>query len=246
MAEDEFDLEALHALVDKALGKAPPSKSAPKSRVPFSFGDTRLLAALSEILPANGVTPAQTQAVLSQLRDVLCGGIELGDLRSLHSISLHCRRCPAVSEPASLPIGNLVDPDLVIVTENSHSSLPDVIALALKEAGIDQARVALSFATRCRIIKRAPELSELTNCSDYLFPELEILSPKLIMLSGASVVEVVLGTGKMTNDHGNIFFIGPWALMPIYSLGYLARSPNAESELKADFVKAKEYLYGMG
>ena len=101
----------------------------------------------------------------------------------------------------------------------------------------------MTFATRCKA-KRPPTETELTNCSTYLYSEIQLLAPKLIVPMGNAAAKKFVDPLKISEDHGTIFWSGPWAIMPVYAMAYLSRKDSAQKELLIDLIKARNFLYG--
>jgi DNA polymerase len=244
--DDDFDIEYVHRLVDQVVGDAPDSgpEPSPPLHLPFNFYDTKLLEELVSLLPGYGIEQADTQVILDSLRSKLVVDTDRNVLRNIHTLSLNCKKCPALQNPI-LPLGNIADPDIVFILDHPEEDYPRPLSSVLDKVQIDNSRTMLTFTTRCRSIPgRQISGNELSNCSPYLFSEIQILSPKLIVPLGNAVGSLLLGPLKISEDHGSIFWVGPWAIMPVFAPGYLSRKDTAETEFIADFDKMKRFVYG--
>lgn len=236
----DFDVAALHQLVDTAL--APPRRRAAPGAL--ALGDTSVLAALATILPEHLSVPV-VQDILAQLRTGLATGIDIGSLAALRSLVTRCHKCPALTGPGWAGMGNLVDPDVVFVTEGPWGPEEGTDFQArLRSAGFDPRACAVLGATRCRPARsRGPEATELANCADYLYTELAGLAPALIVPLGATVAGAVLAGVRITDDHGRLFWLGPWAIWPMYSPAYAAYR-NKQTDFDDDLAGAHRFVYG--
>lgn len=246
MTED-FDLESLHRLIDEAL-EEPEKSTSPEppsnKKMPFAFNDTRLLEILSNVLPEY-MHQADMQMVLDRLRTELFNGYNVGNLRDMHSVIQYCRKCPEVQPSPQMPQWNLSSPDIVFVADNVNRP-PEgdkYFITTLKKAGFSSNNVCMTYSTRCPIKGRGPNGTELSNCSNYLYPELEMLEPKLIIAMGNAAAAQFLGPIKITEEHGRIFWIGPWAIMPMYSPAYTLRA-GYEEHFERDLANAYKFVYG--
>lgn len=260
--KEDFDEEKLHTLVDQALiatadnvvteddDSPTDDSSSPRAATieatPLGFADTRLLERFAELLPGT-MHQADIQVLLGELRDTLYAGIELGDLRSLHGFSRQCRKCPEAKDRASLPLGNVADPDIVFVSEGlpMYDDSYGFLTSALKGAGFEPGRICITGATRCPF-GRAPESDELARCSSsYLYSELQLLAPKLIVPMGAGATNSLLSTSdvKITQESGKIYWLGPWAVMPVLSPAF-ALKRGREEAFVSDMVRAHHFCYG--
>ena len=251
--EDDFDINDVYRLVDAVVGGQPDTTPHPDPKdsrhserattIPFGVYDTVLLSELYGSLQKLEIHDADIQIILDNLRDRLSCNIELGDLQNLHSLTLNCKRCPALSN-AQLPLGNLVDPDVVFVSDYPVNDWPKDMVVMMRDAGLNTSRAMLTFAARCSVNGRGANEEEIKNCSSYLYSEIQQLAPKLIVTLGATCSSLFIDSLKISEEHGIVFWSGPWAIMPTYSLGYLRRKENAEKEFVVDLNKAKNFLYG--
>lgn len=249
--DTEYDPKELEALVETALNDIKESDSSHL----FSFGDTQVLKHLDGILN-NYVNKAESSNILDELRTKLLDGIagqnnSANSLRSLHAIVNKCRVCPHVEPNPQLPKWNLSDPDVVFVLDYPIRGLDSdkFFVDQLKNAGFRSSRLAVTSTVRCfpgDKNRRPPYPEEISNCSTrYLFNELRLLKPRLIVAAGNIPSSVLTGDKlKITEERGSIFWIGPWPIMVVYSPAYAMRSEKQQSEFESDLKKANEFLYG--
>ncbi len=245
-SDQEYSSEELEKLVQSALAEIEPSEA----RALFSFGDTGLLPKMYTKLREN-LGAAEATVVIDELREDLYGGVHLNkpaQLRSMHGMIKNCKLCPAMQNP-QLPKWNLQDPDAVFVgTSPLTGGEGDALFVkALKDSGFRSTRIAYTSVTRCtkkKLEKILPE--EIQICSSrYLLDELRLLSPRLIVAMGSVSSSMLLGeTTEITQERGEIFWAGPWAILPTYLGGYAFRSDRRKNEFKNDIKKAYEFLYG--
>lgn len=230
----DFDPEALHRLVDGALGETPAS---PQHLV-LGPTDTRLFEAFDKAL-ANRLPVGEIQMVFDEVRSVLTQGVETTPQRLATQVSL-CRACPGAVAPPAAGRWNLTDPDVLVVLETPDmgAEAADALIDALKEAGFNSRRLGLTYATRCRA-------GQAATCSDYLVAEITLLAPKLIVPVGAEVSQFFVGDAKITEVHGQLFWLGPWAVLPCTNPLYALRSGATEA-LVGDLRKAHRFVYGTG
>lgn len=237
----DFDSEALHALVDAALAPIPPVRAVSAS-LPLAWGDTELFEYLAEILPGY-LGQTECQAVLAKLRARYSHGVERANLGELHAVVGHCRRCPNLSGPV-LPQGNVVDPDLVVVT--TGPDWPAELIATFVDAGFAPSRVCITSATRCRPQRpRPPTTAEVANCNSYLTGELGLLAARLVMTMGNIATTAVLGSPRpIATNRGQIFWLGPHPVMAVYGWEYAGTTSARSEDLAADLAAAHRFLYG--
>lgn len=252
---EEFDPEELRSFVDQVLKDGPvavkndsrPDFERP-SGIPLGLFEGRLLEKLARLLPEH-LDQADAQMVLSELRREMTDGIAIGDLRTMHTTVRNCRKCPNVYQHGGiLPLWNNADPDCVFVIDNMQIPIDakDLLRDALKEAGFTSRRCCLTAVTRCPLNRNGPpDQEEISNCSKYLFPELQVMSPKLIVALGTIPAQTLLGGAavKITEERGRIVWVGPWPILLTLSPGYALRGKGAD-DLKRDIEKAHLFCYG--
>lgn len=255
-----FDAQELHGLVDLALGRTPlvvemrnasavcsprpPSGPAPVS-LPLGMHDTHLFGCLASALDLE-VGTEKAATVLAKLRAELCLDTPT-TLSQVHTAVTHCRRCPNLANPGMVPFGNLAAPDVVFLVDNQHLSArwQDEWVRLVAAAGFAPTSYAVSALTRCATPeRRSPELDEITNCAGYLSAELDILQPTLVVTIGALTANTVLGPGSLSSLRGQVFWIGPWAVLATYSPAYAAKSDEGAACLASDLARAHAFVYG--
>lgn len=235
-----FDPAELIALVDEALTEHVPSTCVPL--VPY---ETRLLermaAALAKQVKLNIITQGTFKAVLRDVRDEAVDGRRLA-LPGFQRVVNACTRCPGLRHPPYPTLGNLEHPELLVVSETLSTLNPDLVWQHVEAAGIIRHRVALTGATRC---SGAVTSEDIGRCSEHLITEIEVLQPELIVTLGSVATQVLLRTKATINQtRGKVWWLGPWPVLPTFSLGYAARGGRAEGDLKIDLSLAKRFLDG--
>lgn len=220
----------------------------PQHGIPLTFNEGRLLEVLFTTLQKY-VNIADAQMILDDLRDELYSGIEIGNLKNLHTIALNCRKCPAAIPEVEMPRWNLVNPDMVLVAEGPIGSkdISDILIKGLSDAGFTHDRVALTFVNRCRLKeKRRYNDEEIRNCLRFLHTELQILKPKLIVPLGLVPTAALLGTDvKLGDFRGQISWLGPWAIYPTYSPAHVLKGPpHLINDFTDDMKAAHRICYG--
>ena len=253
---DEFDITSLNELIDTAL--ADPSgdnrsgqpvvlqRTRQAVPLPLSLLNTAHFQQVAEILDT--YLGRDAQMALDDLRRALFERYDLGDLPTFHAVVDHCRACPGMSSKPYRPLGNLADPDLVLV----HEYMPGPQAIEekfnpiLRTAGFDPRRVAHTACIRCRISeRRSPTATELDNCQRYLFAEIQLLQPKLIMTLGATAFREFFGhDADLASNRGTVCWLGPWPILSTYAPGFVQQREAIKEVFQSDFRTANTFCYG--
>jgi len=110
---------------------------------------------------------------------------------------------------------------------------------------IPRNEVYITNILKCRPHNNAtPTFEEASSCKDYLFTQIELIKPKIIVTLGATAYKY------LTNDmdvsvskiRGSIIEFGSIKLIPTYHPSYLLRNPSAKKDLLEDIKKVKALL----
>jgi DNA polymerase len=114
----------------------------------------------------------------------------------------------------------------------------------IEAMGLERKDVYICNVVKCRPPEnRTPEDDEVGTCSPFLFRQLEVISPKVIVCLGAVAAKTLLRTNRGISQ-----FRGQWLdyrgskLMATYHPAYLLRNPNAKGEVWKDLQKVMAVL----
>lgn len=121
----------------------------------------------------------------------------------------------------------------------------DLLYGMLKEAGIDHNDCYFTNAVKCRPPDgRPPKSAETKACKKYLDMELAQVKPQYVLLLGAASFKLMLGSGKITEEHGKIIEKDGVKYMPSFSPWIAFRDPKRAEPLKADLNRFGQMLQG--
>jgi DNA polymerase len=98
------------------------------------------------------------------------------------------------------------------------------------------------------IVKRRPPQNrdplpeEIEKYKKYLTQEIKIINPPLIATLGRFAFNYFLPTGKISEDHGKVFWLGEKIVFPLYHPAAALRSTFVLEDLEKDFKKLKFVL----
>ncbi len=112
---------------------------------------------------------------------------------------------------------------------------------------IKRSEVYISNIVKCRPPNnRVPTPSEALICRVYLFKEIEIVNPKIIVALGSTAYKYLTNdTSKISKIRGHIIDFNGKKLIPTYHPSYLLRNPSAKKEAFADLLKVKELMHSI-
>jgi uracil-DNA glycosylase len=147
------------------------------------------------------------------------------DLRRLRSAAESCRGCSLWRDATQAVFGEgAADADFVLVGEapgdqedrQGHPFVGPagrVLGTGLEDAGIDPGRVYTTNAVKHfkwerrgkRRIHKTPSRWEVAACRPWLAAELDALTPRVMVLLGATAAQAVFGAGfRVTRERGNV------------------------------------------
>lgn len=104
--------------------------------------------------------------------------------------------------------------------------------------------VYISNIVKCRPPNnRKPTTKEALTCRPYLFKQIEIVKPKLIVALGATAFTYLSNNDTpISKARGHFFEGNGYKILPTFHPSYLLRNPSAKKEAFADMLKVKSFL----
>jgi DNA polymerase len=167
-----------------------------------------------------------------------------------------CTRCKLHSTRHTIVFGDgNPKADLVFVGEGPGADedaqgLPFVgragklLTQMIEAMGLQRKDVYICNVVKCRPPEnRQPEEDEVSTCSPFLFRQIDVIAPKVIVCLGAVAAKTLLQTNRGISQ-----FRGEWLefrgrkLLATYHPAYLLRNPPAKSEVWKDLQKVMAVL----
>lgn len=121
-----------------------------------------------------------------------------------------------------------------------------VLDKALTSVGIDPKTAYVCNVVKCRPPQnRVPQVAEIAACSGYLFRQIQLVKPRVILTLGQTAGRAILGAEKWP---GMVDIRGKWqaaldaAVMPTFHPAYLFRVSSARAAFEEDFRAVAERL----
>jgi len=109
---------------------------------------------------------------------------------------------------------------------------------------IPRSSVYIANIVKCRPPRnRVPTIAEALTCRVYLFKQIEIIKPKIIVSLGATAYRYLTDdTTPISRVRGHIIDNKEYILIPTFHPSYLLRNPSAKKEAYLDMLKVKELM----
>lgn len=116
----------------------------------------------------------------------------------------------------------------------------------IEAIGLSREQVYIANVIKCRPPEnRNPEPDEVAACEPYLFRQIDVISPTVIVPLGKFAAQCLLKTADpITRLRGRTFDYRGTTLIPTFHPAYLLRNPSAKREVWEDMKKVRAILQG--
>jgi DNA polymerase len=106
--------------------------------------------------------------------------------------------------------------------------------------------VYIANVIKCRPPEnRNPESDEVASCEPFLFRQVQVIKPRVIVALGTFAAQTLLRTNDpISRLRGRVFHYGDARLIPTFHPAYLLRSPERKREVWEDMKKVRALLRG--
>ena len=114
----------------------------------------------------------------------------------------------------------------------------------IEAIGLTREQVYIANVIKCRPPNnRNPEADEVAACEPFLFRQIDVIQPKVIVPLGKFAAQSLLrSTDPITRLRGRQFDYRGAVLIPTFHPAYLLRNPSAKREVWEDMKKVREIL----
>lgn len=118
----------------------------------------------------------------------------------------------------------------------------------IEAIGLSREQVYIANVIKCRPPNnRNPEPDEVASCEPYLFRQIDVIGPRVIVPLGKFAAQSLLKTGDpITKLRGRQFDYRGAVLIPTFHPAYLLRNPSAKREVWDDMKRVREILQAGG
>ena len=167
-----------------------------------------------------------------------------------------CTRCALHAGRTTLVFGvGNPDADLVFVGEapgrdEDLQGVPFVgragqlLTKIIASIGLTRDEVYIANVVKCRPPdNRNPEPGEVQTCEPFLFRQLDVIRPKVVVALGAFAIHTLLGTDQaISRLRGRVYEYRGAKLVPTFHPAFLLRSPDRKRDVWEDMKKVRALL----
>lgn len=211
---------------------------------------------LSEPAEPGRLTAALTSMESAPMVPIFASGEEA--LRALRlDIGEDCSRCKlhtlgrkkvvfGVGNPAAdlMFVGEAPGADEDIQGEPFVGRAGQLLTKIIEAIGLTRGDVYIANVIKCRPPgNRNPEPDEVEQCEPFLFRQIDIIKPKVIVALGKFAAQSLLKTtDPITRLRGREYKYREAILMPTYHPAYLLRNPSAKRDVWEDMKRVRAIL----
>ncbi len=110
--------------------------------------------------------------------------------------------------------------------------------------GLRKEDVYISHAVKCKPLgTNTPSASEFNSCKPYLYKQIELIKPKVVIALGADAYSLLSGDDSdFEQVRGQKINVGDYTIIPIYHPQFLLRNPSFKGETLTDLKTIKSCL----
>ena len=213
-----------------------------RGETPHAAGDDRAAAPMTTapaaVLPAAGAAPGPE--TLEAVR---------GDLGECTRCKLHAGRTNLVFGVGS-PAADLVFVGEAPGREEDREGIPFVgragqlLTRIIASIGLSRDEVYIANVIKCRPPNnRNPEPDEVATCEPFLFRQLDVIQPRVVVALGAFAIRTLLQTDQaISRLRGRVFDYRGAKLVPTFHPAFLLRSPERKRDVWEDMKRVRALL----
>lgn len=183
---------------------------------------------------------------------------QLDSLDNIKSDLTNCKRCKLCSDRKTIVLGEgNPKAQLMFVGEGPGEQedlqgrpfvgrAGQLLDKMIEAMGMKRSDVFIANVVKCRPPgNRNPESDEIASCSPFLFRQLDVIKPKVVVALGKFAAQTLLQTEERISEiRGKKFPFRGSKLIPTYHPAYLLRNPSSKRDTWEDLKTAMKELKG--
>lgn len=116
----------------------------------------------------------------------------------------------------------------------------------IEAIGMKREQVYIANIVKCRPPgNREPEPDEVATCEPFLYRQINVIKPRLVVALGGVATKTLLRTkAPISKLRGRFFDFRGTKLLPTFHPAFLLRSPNKKRDAWEDLKKVRDFLQG--
>lgn len=179
------------------------------------------------------------------------------DLHALEAMVSQCHLCD-LSKSRQQSMGGVGNPDAALMIVDAYVSVSEdatnsyyagrsgesLVKMIENVIGRRKEDVYFTHAVKCKPLgTNTPSASEFNSCKPYLFKQIELVKPKIIMTLGPEAYHLLSGDDTPFEQvRGQKINFGDYIIIPIYHPQFLLRNPSMKGETLTDLKTIKSCL----
>jgi DNA polymerase len=198
-----------------------------------------VVAATGDVTAAGSATPAEALGALRQAIGPACTRCKLHTLGRRQVVF-------GVGNPQArlMFVGEAPGEDEDLQGEPFVGRAGQLLTKIIEAIGMTREQVYIANLIKCRPPgNRNPEPDEVATCEPFLFEQLGIIQPRIVVPLGKFAAQALLRTTEpITKLRGRVFEWRGASLIPTFHPAYLLRNPPAKREVWEDMKKVRDLL----
>lgn len=177
-------------------------------------------------------------------------------LDELKTIVEHCSLCELCKSRKNVLFGvGSISSDIVFILDEPSSFEDEIGSYYVGKTGellqkmiesvlnISVNEVYLTNIVKCKTSNNVIKNQEADNCLSYLYKQIDLIKPKLIVLLGDQSYKYFMNDGDESEDiRGNFFKYNDIDVITTYHPNFLLRNPSLKKEAFHDILKIKTIM----
>ncbi len=177
------------------------------------------------------------------------------DIKDLKDVVENCYLCELSKSRKNVLFGEgNINASLMLICDEPTSSEDELKSFFVGKTGetltkmlknvlhIEKDDIYITNLVKCKSINGMKH-SHFNSCSTYLFKQIELIKPELIVTFGEKAYQYLCNdNSSLSQVRGQIMSFKEFKLLPTFGINYLLRNPSLKKEAYYDMLKIKAIL----
>ncbi len=178
------------------------------------------------------------------------------DIKELESLAENCYLCELSKSRRNVLFGEgNINASLMLIADEPTASEDELKSFFVGKTGeqlvkmienvlpLKKEDVYITNLVKCRSLNGI-NASHFSSCSSYLYKQIELVNPKLIVTFGEKVYQYLLNdtSSSFNQIRGQLTSFRNYSVIPTHSVSFLLRNPSSKKDTFQDMLKIKSIL----